>query len=62
MFMCSMQGDKVRQMKAAKADKAAVDAAVAVLLDLKKQLALAEGKDPAAQQQQPAGKSKKGKK
>lgn len=40
------QGDKVRGLKTAKADKATVDAAVAVLLDLKKQLSLAEGKDP----------------
>lgn len=50
------QGDKVRQLKAAKADKGSIDAAVAVLLDLKKKLAVL---DPSSQQQ-PAvsGKSK----
>ena len=59
-FFCFLvlvfQGDKVRQLKAAKADKASIDAAVAVLLDLKKKLAVL---DPCSQQQ-PAvsGKSK----
>uniref|UniRef100_A0A7N8Y2K4 Methionine--tRNA ligase, cytoplasmic n=1 Tax=Mastacembelus armatus TaxID=205130 RepID=A0A7N8Y2K4_9TELE len=38
------QGDKVRELKAQKAEKAVITAEVAKLLDLKKQLALAEGK------------------
>jgi len=42
----TQQGDKVRQLKAAKAAKSEIDAAVAELLDLKKRLCLAEGKDP----------------
>jgi methionyl-tRNA synthetase len=46
-------------LKTAKADKASIDAAVAVLLDLKKQLALAEGKDPAAPANPAASKGKK---
>uniref|UniRef100_A0A7N9AVW0 Methionine--tRNA ligase, cytoplasmic n=1 Tax=Mastacembelus armatus TaxID=205130 RepID=A0A7N9AVW0_9TELE len=37
-------GDKVRELKAQKAEKAVITAEVAKLLDLKKQLALAEGK------------------
>ncbi|KAM9814290.1 methionine--tRNA ligase, cytoplasmic [Neosynchiropus ocellatus] len=40
------QGEKVRALKAQKADKAVITAEVAKLLDLKKQLALAEGKSP----------------
>ncbi|XP_068671527.1 methionine--tRNA ligase, cytoplasmic-like isoform X2 [Montipora foliosa] len=40
------QGEKVRKLKADKAEKASVDAEVAILLILKKQLAMAEGKDP----------------
>ncbi|XP_071400643.1 methionine--tRNA ligase, cytoplasmic isoform X2 [Centroberyx affinis] len=40
------QGDKVRALKAQKAEKAVITAEVAMLLDLKKQLALAEGKSP----------------
>ncbi|KAM9860060.1 methionine--tRNA ligase, cytoplasmic [Aulostomus maculatus] len=40
------QGDKVRALKAQKAEKAVITAEVAKLLDLKKQLALAEGKSP----------------
>ena len=36
----------MRQLKAAKAAKSEIDAAVAELLDLKKRLCLAEGKDP----------------
>ncbi|KAM7006505.1 methionine--tRNA ligase, cytoplasmic isoform 2-T2 [Tautogolabrus adspersus] len=40
------QGEKVRTLKAQKAEKAAITAEVAKLLDLKKQLALAEGKSP----------------
>lgn len=39
----SVQGDIVRQLKAAKADKPKVDAEVALLLTLKKQLSVAEG-------------------
>ncbi|XP_029187944.2 methionine--tRNA ligase, cytoplasmic-like isoform X2 [Acropora millepora] len=40
------QGEKVRKLKADKAEKEAVDSEVAVLLELKKRLAVAEGKDP----------------
>lgn len=40
------QGNHVRQLKANKAEKAQVDSEVAKLLELKKQLALAEGKSP----------------
>lgn len=40
------QGDTVRALKAQKVDKAVITAEVAKLLDLKKQLALAEGKSP----------------
>ncbi|XP_061894086.1 methionine--tRNA ligase, cytoplasmic isoform X1 [Entelurus aequoreus] len=40
------QGEKVRALKAQKADKAAVTAEVAKLLELKKQLVLSEGKSP----------------
>ena len=36
----------MRKLKADKAEKASVDAEVAILLILKKQLAMAEGKDP----------------
>ncbi|XP_043238760.1 bifunctional glutamate/proline--tRNA ligase-like [Amphibalanus amphitrite] len=39
------QGDKVRQLKAAKADKATVDAAVKVLLSLKAEYKAATGQD-----------------
>ncbi|BFZ06408.1 hypothetical protein BsWGS_09447 [Bradybaena similaris] len=53
------QGLKVRELKAAKADKSVVDAEVAVLLQLKKDLALAQGQNPDAAAT--AGK-KKGKK
>ncbi|KAM4613422.1 methionine--tRNA ligase, cytoplasmic [Polymixia lowei] len=42
----ALQGDKVRALKAQKAEKAAIAAEVAMLLDLKKQLVLAEGKSP----------------
>jgi len=41
----TQQGNKVRELKASKASKSDVDAAVAQLLDLKKRLLLAEGKD-----------------
>ncbi|KAM3620931.1 uncharacterized protein V6R79_003820 [Siganus canaliculatus] len=40
------QGEKVRALKTQKAEKAVITAEVAILLDLKKQLALAEGKSP----------------
>ncbi|XP_074498772.1 methionine--tRNA ligase, cytoplasmic isoform X2 [Sebastes fasciatus] len=40
------QGEKVRALKTQKAEKAAITAEVTKLLDLKKQLALAEGKSP----------------
>uniref|UniRef100_A0A2K6E668 Methionine--tRNA ligase, cytoplasmic n=1 Tax=Macaca nemestrina TaxID=9545 RepID=A0A2K6E668_MACNE len=49
------QGNIVRELKAQKADKNQVAAEVAKLLDLKKQLAVAEGKPPEA----PKGKKKK---
>uniref|UniRef100_A0A669EQE4 Methionine--tRNA ligase, cytoplasmic n=1 Tax=Oreochromis niloticus TaxID=8128 RepID=A0A669EQE4_ORENI len=42
----SQAGEKVRALKAQKAEKAVITAEVAKLLDLKKQLALAEGKNP----------------
>lgn len=48
------QGDKVRALKTQKADKAVINAEVAKLLDLKKQLAAAEGKSP-----EPAPQKKK---
>ncbi|XP_037108694.1 methionine--tRNA ligase, cytoplasmic isoform X1 [Syngnathus acus] len=40
------QGEKVRALKAQKAEKAAITAEVSKLLELKKQLTLAEGKSP----------------
>lgn len=49
------QGHKVRGLKAQKAEKSVLDKEVETLLDLKKQLSLAEGKNP-----QPA--AQKGKK
>lgn len=58
-FFLIIQGEKVRQLKASKADKATVDAEVAVLLDLKKRLCMAEGKDPAAGQSKSKKPSKK---
>ncbi|XP_055016361.1 methionine--tRNA ligase, cytoplasmic isoform X2 [Boleophthalmus pectinirostris] len=48
------QGEKVRALKTQKADKAVITAEVAKLLDLKKQLAAAEGKSP-----EPAPQKKK---
>ncbi|XP_009957999.1 PREDICTED: methionine--tRNA ligase, cytoplasmic, partial [Leptosomus discolor] len=51
------QGNHVRQLKANKAEKAQVDVEVAKLLELKKQLALAEGKSPEVPV--PKGKRKK---
>ena len=55
------QGDVVRNLKAAKAEKKAVDDAVAKLLDLKKQLAAATGQEPPAAQGG-SNKKKSGKK
>uniref|UniRef100_A0A8C3XPT4 Methionine--tRNA ligase, cytoplasmic n=1 Tax=Chelydra serpentina TaxID=8475 RepID=A0A8C3XPT4_CHESE len=49
------QADHVRQLKASKAEKGQIDAEVAKLLELKKLLALAEGKTP----EPPAPKGKK---
>ncbi|MGH0177953.1 UNVERIFIED_CONTAM: hypothetical protein FKN15_076325 [Acipenser sinensis] len=49
------QGEVVRELKAQKAEKAVIGAAVTKLLELKKQLVLAEGKTPEA----PAQKGKK---
>lgn len=54
-----LQGNKVRELKASKAEKSVIDQQVAVLLDLKKQLALAQGQDPQAAV---GGGKKKGKK
>ncbi|XP_062453147.1 methionine--tRNA ligase, cytoplasmic isoform X2 [Rhea pennata] len=51
------QGNHVRQLKASKAEKVLVDTEVAKLLELKKQLALAEGKSPEVPV--PKGKRKK---
>lgn len=51
----------MRKLKAEKADKDKVDAEVAILLALKKKLAVAEGKDPNEQDNTSKGK-KKGKK
>lgn len=47
----------MRQLKASKAEKAQVDAEVAKLLELKQQLAVAEGKTPEVPV--PKGKRKK---
>ena len=46
--MSILQGNVVRELKTNKAEKSLVDTEVAKLLDLKKQLALAQGQDPAA--------------
>ena len=40
------QGEKVRTLKGQKAEKTVIGAEVTKLLELKKQLSLAEGKDP----------------
>ncbi|KAM7431444.1 hypothetical protein ABFA07_018006 [Porites harrisoni] len=53
------QGDRVRKLKADKAEKATVDAEVAILLELKKKLAIAEGKDPNALENNGKKKGKK---
>lgn len=49
----------MRKLKAENAEKAAVDAEVAILLDLKKKLAVAEGKDPNEQDNKTKKKGKK---
>jgi nondiscriminating aspartyl-tRNA synthetase len=54
----AQQGNVVRDLKAAKADKAVITAAVAKLLDLKKQLATAQGVDPATLVDPKKGKGK----
>ena len=54
----SFQGNKVRELKANKAEKSVIGEEVALLLQFKRQLAIAEGKDPDAA----AGKSKSKKK
>ena len=46
--MSILQGNVVRELKTNKAEKSLVDTEVAKLLDLKKQLAVAQGQDPAA--------------
>jgi len=53
------QGNVVRELKAAKAEKAAITTEVAKLLDLKKQLAAAQGSDSSAAP--PPAEAKKGK-
>ncbi|KAH3692301.1 hypothetical protein DPMN_194751, partial [Dreissena polymorpha] len=53
------QGNKVRELKTAKAGKVLVDTEVSKLLDLKRRLALAQGENPDAS---PAGGKQKGKK
>ncbi|XP_062603624.1 methionine--tRNA ligase, cytoplasmic-like isoform X3 [Saccostrea cucullata] len=55
----AQQGLKVRDLKSQKAEKSQIDSEVAVLLDLKRQLAVAQGQDPEALT---GGKGKKGKK
>ncbi|KAK8786544.1 hypothetical protein V5799_023681 [Amblyomma americanum] len=55
-----VQGNKVRELKAAKADKATIDKEVAHLLELKKQLASALGQElPAPSSQKRGGQKKK---
>ena len=49
----------MRKLKADKAEKATVDAEVAILLILKKQLAMAEGKDPSELDNKAKKKGKK---
>jgi hypothetical protein len=48
------QGEAVRKLKSAKADKKDIDAAVAKLLDLKKQLAASQTKAAETKQEKPA--------
>lgn len=58
-FCNIFQGLVVRELKASKADKSDIDREVAKLLDLKKQLAAAQGQSPTATS---GGGKKKGKK
>lgn len=60
-FPLSSQGDKVRALKTQKAEKDVIAAEVSKLLDLKKQLALAEGKNPEPQKGKKKWGRKKGK-
>ena len=46
MSISCEQGNVVRELKASKVDKSHIDSEVARLLDLKKQLSLAQGIDP----------------
>ena len=55
------QGSKVRELKAGKAPKPEIDAAVALLLDLKKQLTISQGAAPSVPVSAAAAPSKKGK-
>ena len=59
MAAVEKQGELVRGLKASGAEKQQVTAQVAILLDLKKQLCVAEGRDP---NEAPPKSSKKGKK
>ena len=43
LLLFTLKGEKVRQLKTAKAEKGTIDAEVAILLDLKKKLAEALG-------------------
>lgn len=56
--LVTTQGNKVRELKANKANKSEIDEEVATLLELKRRLAIAKGENP----DQPQGKSKSKKK
>lgn len=56
IFDLNLQGNIVRELKAQKKDKVEIDTAVSRLLELKTQLALAQGQDP---QELAAGTGKK---
>ena len=61
LYLLPLQGNLVREMKTSKADPAKVALEVAALLQLKKELSLAQGIDPTAKVNGDAGKgSKKG--
>merc|ERR1711971_1355268 len=53
------QGNKVREVKGAKAEKSLVDAEVKLLLELKQKLAAAQGTPPAAAEGKVGKKGKK---
>lgn len=57
-WQVTAQGNIVRDLKANKADKETITAAVAKLLDLKKQLCVAQGIDPATLDAGKKGKKK----